>query len=678
MSRTFLEPIEHEKTPADVLGAELREEFDRAEKARRPFEENWLKSARQYAGQYDPDKIARMNQQDPKGNRSRVFIRHTKARCDTLKARLMDLLFPSNSTKNWTINCSPKPEVPEIALIAEMQERQAKGEQIPSDMELLTREVAEKRARAMAQLIEDQLNNGRVPYRRVCGSVIRNGVVYGAGCLKGPLIEANPAKRYVYDAQTGQWSLRREGDEFQPFFEEVPCWDLYPDPAALCPEQLNFLWQSHNMTRRELAALSNNPGFHGDIIKRYLSEHPDGEITQKEHETELRTISRGGENTLTADDLKNRYRVLERWGYLSGRQLLDAGMKEEELLATFPDFDAEESFANNLWMTDSGVVIKCSLAPVEDMPIPYWFFRPYADGTGFWSESLPDILRDPQIVVNAAARMTLDNASIACGPQLAVNMKALAPDEDPTEVHARKVWLFDTREKMSEAIREVGVQSHITELMAIAEKFQQYADESSFPRYMSGNNAGVRGAGDTASGLSMLMNSASMPVKDCVNEFDTGVTEPFIRAMYRWNMRFSSHEEVKGDYEVVATGSTALVAQELMGQRLLQTMQVLTAPGMANMTDFETLYSHVLRTMNLPADIQLSHEEAKFRQMEQMKMEKAAQLEALMGEIEKRNLPVAPELINMVNHIIASLGGAQPGGTDAAAGQPMPAEPVEG
>lgn len=671
MSRTYLEPVEHEKTPADILGDELRSEFDRAEKMRRPFEENWLKSARQYAGQYEPDVLKRIGV-----NKSRVFIRHTKARCDTLKARLMDLLFPSNSTRNWSIACSPKPEVPEIALIAESQKRQMKGEQIPSDPELLAREVAEERARAMERLIEDQLNNGRIPYRRVCGSVIRNGIVYGAGCLKGPLIEANPQKKYAYRPEDGSWQLQREGDEFLPYFEEVPCWDIYPDPAALCPEQLNFLWQSHSMTRRELAALARNPGFHGDIIREYLAGHPDGEITLKEHENELRTISMGGDTSITPDDLKDRYRVLERWGYLTGRQLLDAGMKEEELRATFPDFDTEASYANNLWMADSGTVIKCSLAPVEEMPIPYWFFRPYADGTGFWSESLPDVLRDTQVVINAAARMTLDNAAVACGPQIAVNLNALEPDEDPTEIYAGKVWLFRTREKMSEAIRDIGVQSHITELMAISEKFAQYADESSFPRYMSGNNAGVRGAGDTASGLSMLMNSASMPVKDCVSEFDTGVTEPFIRAMYRWNMRYSSHEEVKGDYEVVATGSTALVAQELMGQRLLQTMQVLTNPAMANMTDFETLYAHVLRTMNLPTDIQLSHEETKFRQMEQMKMEKAAQLEALLGEIEKRNLPVAPEMMNMIQSIIASLGGAQPGGTDAAAAQ-LPAPPME-
>ena len=673
MSRTFLEPTEsREKTPADILGAELKSEFDRAEKMRRTFEDNWLKSARQYAGQYEPDTLARIDK-----NKSKVFIRHTKARCDTLKARLMDLLFPSNSTKNWSIAPSPKPEVPETALIIEMEERQAKGEMIPNDMELLTREVAEKRARAMQTLIEDQLNNGRVPYRRVCGSIIRNGVVYGAGILKGPLVEAKPKTKYGFDAQNNKWAMKREGDEFQPYFEEVPCWDLYPDPAAVCPEEMSFIWQSHNMTRRELAGLAKNPGFHGDVIKKYLADHPDGELTIKEHEAELRTIGNGGDNSLGAEDLKDRYRILERWGYLSGKQLIEAGMTPEELYATFPDFDEEASYANNLWMSDSGVVIKCSLAPVEEMPIPYHFFRPYADGTTFWSESLPDILRDTQVVINAAARMTLDNAAVACGPQLAVNLNALEPTEDPTEIHGGKVWLFRTSEKMSECVREIGVTSHIQELLAISEKFAQYADESSFPRYMSGNNAGVRGAGDTASGLSMLMNSASMPVKDCVSEFDTGVTEPFIRAMYRWNMRFSMHDEAKGDYEVTATGSTSLVAQELMGQRLLQTMAVLTSPGMANMTDFETLYAHVLRSMNLPADIQLTHEEAKFRQMEQMKMEKAAQLEALLGEIEKRNMPVEPQIMQMVQQIIQSLGGAQPGGTDAASAQPMPTEAID-
>lgn len=667
MSRTYLEPMEQE-SPVSSLGKTLLAEFERAEQARKMAEEHWVRNARQYAGQYENDVLARIPK-DPvthKFMRSTVFIRHTKSKCDILKARLMDLLFPSNNARNWAIEASPKPEVPEIAILQEIQERQAKGEMVP-EMDLLVREVADKRAMAMVQLVEDQLNANDMSYKRVCTSVLRSGIVYGAGCLKGPLVTSKPKMRYaqkITQNENGEsvteWVLVRAGDQYQPYFEFVPVFDLYPDPAATCPERLNFLWQTHIKTRKEMQELVSFPGFHGDILSAFLLDHPDGDYELKPHEQELRAIS-DKDQSLGGDDLRGRYRVLERWGYLTGKQLVEAGMDLETVAMVIPDFDPEATYGCNVWMTSNGTVIKCTIAPVEDVAIPYHFFRPYADDTGFWTEGLPDILRDTQQVINAATRMTLDNAAVASGPQLAINMDALESTENADEIHPFKIWMFRGRQNLDQCFREIGVSSHTQELMAIAEKHAQYADETSFPRYMSGDNSGVRGAGDTASGLSMLMSMASMPVKDLVTEFDAGITEPFIKAMYRWNMRYSTHDEVKGDYEVRATGSTSLIAQELMGKRLLEAMAVLTTPGMAEQTDFTTLYRAVLKGLDLPKEIQLSPEAVRFNQMQQMKMSEAAKLEALVNELAKRNVPVEPELMGLVQKLVAGATGEQMG-----------------
>lgn len=656
--------------PVNELGRTLMAEFERAESARRLTEENWVRNARQYAGEYEPSVLARIPKDETTGayTKSTEFIRHTKAKCDVLKARLMDLLFPSNNARNWSIEASPNPEVPEMALMQEMLRREGKGEMVPPDQDVLVREVAEQRAEAMIRLIDDQLNANRISYKRVCTSVLRSGIIYGAGCLKGPLITHRPKMRYEQKVSMGEngkqvveWKYVQRGDVFQPYFEFVPVWDLYPDPAANCPEQLNYLWQTHVKTRKEMQELASFPGFHGDVLRKFLANTPEGTFEQKPHEQELRSIGEK-EQYVSSDDLRGRYRIMERWGYLSGRQLIEAGMDAEAIASMIPNFDAEASYGCNLWMTSTGVVIKCTVAPVEEVAIPYHFFRPYADDTGFWTEGLPDILRSPQTVINAATRMMLDNAAIAAGPQLAVNVDALATEEDPTVVHPHKVWLFRGHRDLQECFREIGVSSHTQELLTIIEKHAQFADETSFPRYMSGDNSGVRGAGDTASGLSMLMSMASMPVKDLVNEFDSGITEPFIAAMYRWNMRYSENNDVKGDYEVKATGSTSLIAQELMGKRLLEAMAVLTAPGMADQTDFATLYRTTLRSLDLPKEIQLSPEEVRFNQQQQMKMMEKAKLEALIGEMTKRNVPIEPELMRLVQQMVAGGMEAQQGG----------------
>ena len=132
--------------------------------------------------------------------------------------------------------------------------------------------------------------------------------------------------------------------------------------------------------------------------------------------------------------------------------------------------------------------------------------------------------------------------------------------------------------------------------------------------------------------------------------------------MYRWNMRYSQNNDVKGDYEVRATGSTSLIAQELMGKRLLEAMAVLTAPGMAEQTDFTVLYSDVLRGFDLRKEIQLSPEKVRFNQQQQMKMMEAAKLEALMGELAKRNVAIEPELMRLVQQIVSGGMEAQQGG----------------
>ena len=59
-----------------------------------------------------------------------------------------------------------------------------------------------------------------------------------------------------------------------------------------------------------------------------------------------------------------------------------------------------------------------------------------------------------------------------------------------------------------------------------------------------------------------------------MKDFDEYVSAPFIRAMYRFNMQWSPREEIKGDYEVVATGSQSLIAKEVRAQQVLSLIHI--------------------------------------------------------------------------------------------------------
>jgi hypothetical protein len=680
MSLTYGTPHDNEDasgdSPAQRLGARLLGEFSELEKARRPVEDRWLKNLRQYKAQYDPEVLERIPK-DKKGNflRSTVFIAHTAAKLDTLKARLVELLFPASGDRNWAISPSPEPEVDPNVLGQYLRHLEEEGLPAPVGKRELVSGCATFCAEKMGALIDDQLSEygQHVPYSVVCDRVIKSGLMYGTGILKGPLVERRIKQAYRVGPD-GRWALvnvsaNPDGD-LHPFFEHVPPWSIYVDQGVVDPRQLRCVWQDHVFNRRELYSLGSSPGFRMDVIRKHILENKDGDATVREFERSLRSLS-DTDRSQKSDKYEGCYRILERWGYLNGEDLIASGVSEEDISSTYPGgLDEAATYESCIWMTEDGKVIKSVLSPLEGVAIPYCFFQPYKDEAGFWSEGLCDRLRPTQEAVNSTTRMTLDHAAITTGPQIAVNMQALSPGEDPTRMHPFKVWTFDSAEDMDKAIRVFDLGSHIHELMAVTEKFTQHSDEVSIPRYMSGDNRGVTGAGDTASGFSMLMGLASMPVKDMVRQFDSGITEVFIANMYRWNMRFAKDPLVKGDFSVVARGTTALIAQELMGKRLIEAASLLSAPSMAGMVDFSVLLDHILRNLSLPADIKLSASRIKEKAAEDMRMQKQAEIEALVESAAKHGLQPADVLRQIGASMIAGAGGALPQGQPVQGGGP--------
>jgi hypothetical protein len=73
----------------------------------------------------------------------------------------------------------------------------------------------------------------------------------------------------------------------------------------------------------------------------------------------------------------------------------------------------------------------------------------------------------------------------------------------------------------------------------------------------------------TAGGMSMLMNSANVIFRDVVKNWDDDMTTPMIRRFYDWNMQFNPKEEIKGDMQVEARGTSALLVRELQSANLM-------------------------------------------------------------------------------------------------------------
>jgi hypothetical protein len=599
----------------DNLGKTLAGMFVTAKAQRSGYEDQWLRDLRQYRGLYDPEVLANI---DPK--RSKAFIRETRTKVRTIDARIMDLLFPANGEKNWDIKPTPKPEFPpyvEEKLLAAVQEALAANgmnrEPLPEELELARLKHAEKISEAMADEIEDQL--AEVKYRAIIRDVMHSGHLFGTGWLKGPLVEERTQQRWkqvevtvtvteqvtLTDQATGQQMLgTREVPKkglkwtltsvpvLKPYVEFRRIWDIYPDMSATELENCKYLFERHVMPKHKVQELARRQDFNKEYIDQYLKDNPEGKIDAANFESTLFNLEEKQETSPRAR--ANLYEVLEFWGYVKGEDLMgppvdvtvpvvnEAGEQVDEEIRQEQqgEYDPETEYFCNVWVLGDQV-IKVTVQPIDGVLYPYYPYYFDKDETSIFGEGVASIMRDPQRLVNASVRAMVDNAAHCAGPQYEVNVDLLNDGEDPSDVGAFKVWLRTGREADvagKEAVRVKQIASYTPEFMNMRNRFSQDGDEVTIiPRYLQGDSR-VSGAGRTARGLSMLMGQANVGLSDLVKMFDDNVTKPFIKALYHWNMQFNDKEEIKGDLEAIATGSTALLAKEIRAQQVIEFLQI--------------------------------------------------------------------------------------------------------
>ena len=317
-------------------------------------------------------------------------------------------------------------------------------------------------------------------------------------------------------------------------------------------------------------------------------------------------------------------------------------------------------------------IIKASVNPLEGVDIPYHFYPYQDDDSSFWPEGIAYQLRTPQSGINAAVRAMQDNAGASSGPIYGINTQALDSSQSVDEMRANKLFLFcKSGINLSQAFQAVTVPSAIEHNMALQNFWQQVGDEVSTPRFNQGDG-NIAGAGKTASGLSMLMGASNILLKDHVKDFDDFVVAPFIRAMFRWNMQWNPREDIKGDFEVVASGSQSLIAKEVRAQQVPALIGYLGIPAFEPYLKAKELLEVALEQTDLPAERLLrSDDEAKQYQqqmmLDQAKAQAQAQASALVEQLERQGLPpeqIQQQLLMLLSKTVPATmgpGGQQPG-----------------
>lgn len=563
--------------PPPELISFLHSRWDAAKRAKDPVEREMLEALRQRSGEYD---AARLAQIKALGG-SEAFDNLTDTKCAAAIAWIDDLLMQTNE-KLFSVEPTPVPELPEaevqkiyqqianatveeaIAIEAQTGQQtdinqlaaavhsalQVALEKVAGETYSIARTAAEK----MDKLIEDQLVEA--DFNEQLMMFVEDLITMPAGILKGP-VERN-LKTLAWgddDKLTTAMRVVKQVDAVDPF-------DIYPSPGATSPND-GDLFQRHRLEATDLVDLIGVPGYDEKAIRMVLERYALGGLRDwLFNDTERNRLQgRPGHDTFgdTAID------CLECWMAVPGSLL--AGKPG------FKDVDRSLVYQVHLWLVGDQV-IKGGLNK-HPMGLRPYAVRSFRQRRGsFWGHGLPWTIRHDQDNSNITLRAAMDNVAFASGPMCEENVDRLAPGAKPGQLYPRKTYLTtDELATGSPAVRFFSPPMVAGEMLQVRRVLREAADDHSMiPAYAHGNDS-IGGAGNTASGFSMMLGMASKGIKHIVRNVDKAVTT-IVEGFYYSNLVEQKDPLFrKCDLRVVARGSSSLAIKEMMLVRRRELLQ---------------------------------------------------------------------------------------------------------
>lgn len=641
------------------LAAHIRRCFESAKNAKREIDDRLLDCARRQKGKHEETKLQAIRE----AGGSEIYPKLTTTKCRAGASWIRDILIPVNGHP-WGLDPTPVADIPPEFLAAfqqklaqqMMQAQQAQqaqqgeqGEQgqvappqtmpDPTELEVKLRELIQAKAKEASEahetLIADQLAEGG--WETALEEFIDDFTIYPAAFVKGPLLQRVPQIAW------GQNWQMIETEEIQPLFHRVSPFDMYPSPDSTNTDDGAFIIERERYTRSRLNALTGVPGYSDNAVRAVLAEHGQGGLREW-----LATDSQRARLEDKAGDwmINNGETIegLHYWGGAQGLMLLQWGIDPSQVPDVLDEYQVDAILIGNH-------VIRCvfNRNPLGGRPYHKASFQ-IVPGS-FWGMSIPELMSDVQDFCGSTARAQANNMAFASGPQVEVDEDRLQPGENPNEMYPLKRWRVKSGQTpgmqggaTSPVIRFYQPVSMAGELQAVYDSWEKRADDATnIPRYIYGAEK-VGGAGNTASGLSMLMESANKGIKDAIRHIDRGVVRRVIEALWLFNMRYSDDNAIKGDCKVVARGANAMLQRE---QTLNARTQFLSFTN--NPTDMQILglegraaiLRKVAESLDMPgliptkAEMKTREEQQHAQQAQQQQQQAAAMGQQVEAETEK-------------------------------------------
>lgn len=543
------------------------------------------------------------------GARSTVFVRLTSRYVDAGAAKLGEILLPIDD-KAFTMKATPVPDLvnaKEDQTPVVINGQQAMRDPFPHELEpgqnplqaegkpLTAKDLAEEQikiADAAAKKAEKRIYDWMVEsrYPMQMRKVIFDAARIGVGVVKSPFPDEQRAAAISKTPQGVQLKIVKK---IQPTTKWVDPWNIFPDPA--CGENIqdgDFIFECDGISERSLRRLKGLPGYLADQIDAAIQEGPD-----------KCNLDETGKK-VTERKNRHQYTIWYFHGTLT-REDMAAGMG-----VTVDKLPNRTLYALVTMINDR--VIRATLNPLEESGRHPYHAVPWQRRSGHWAGvGIAEQVNMPQRTVNASTRAMLNNAGISAGGQVVLDRGSITPADTSWTITPNKLWFKSadaTVEDVNKAFAVFKFPNVVAELMQIIEYGFRLAEESTSIPLISQGQSGPT-TPDTYGAAQLQNNNANQLLRNIGYQFDDYITEPVVQMHYEWLLLDPDvPDDEKGDFEINAHGSIALVERAIQDQTILQLGAMVMNPafGMSPPRWFEQM----LKSKRLdPRDFEMTDEE---------------------------------------------------------------------
>lgn len=593
--------------------------WERAKTERRNDEGRWIRAYRNARGLYSPEVQFRENE------KSRVFVKITKTKVLAAYGQMLEVLFagtkfpiginatetpigieeyahidpsqpPGQEQDNEQDSDSqpqdiygshgdgndPEPGATYSSLLGGLQQKLGQAGFQPGPAHDGAHQIqispAEMAAKSMENVIHDQLEESDA------GTCLRHTLyemaLLGHGVIKGPFSFERISHRWTPNPEDGTL-MYDPVETLVPRIEPISIWNFYPDPDCLTMNDAEWVIERHALSRTQLRALLRRPFFRANAIRDVLVRGAN--YTKEWFEDYIK-------DAINQNNAKDRYEVLEYWGTLDAHTARLAGLDISD------DLDELDEISINAWVCNH-TIIRLVLNPFTPAKIPYhacpYEIAPYQ----FFGIGVSENMDDCQTVMNGHVRMAIDNLAFAGHLVFDIDEQALVPGQE-MKVYPGKIFRRQSGNP-GQAVFGIKFPSTAQDNLSMFDKFRQLADEATgIPSFSHGSQA--QAPTRTASGMSMLMGAAALAIKTVIKNIDDYLLRPLGESFFHWNMQFNvDAPEIRGDLEIKARGTSALMQKEVRSQRLMTFMQLTSNPAFAPFVKAHGLLKEIAESLDI-------------------------------------------------------------------------------